>query len=287
MTPDPGTRMSKKKTAKTSAATSSSPNLPRPDPPTGLTSPTSVGVGASAGGLEAFSQLLRALPERPGLALVFVQHMAPHHESALPSLLATSTGLNVLQPAADVRIEADHVYVIPPNRGLAMRDGSLIIQPRPTDRSQHYPIDSFFQSLAISHGEEAVAVVLSGTGTDGVEGVHAIKAAGGTAFVQSPDSAKQPGMPQAAIGTGKIDQVLSPAELGEELARLARERHGRLTHAPKSGQPPPLDPDQLERVFALLRGHSGVDFGQYKLPTVQRRIQRRMAMHKLGALDQY
>src|SRR5437868_5412346 len=172
-----------------------------------------VGVGASAGGLEAFSQLLKALPKSPGLAIVFVQHMAPHHESALAHLLTASTTLPVLQPSEDIRLKADHVYVVPPNRSLALNDGKLLVQPRPTDRTQFTPVDAFFQSLASELGADAIGVILSGTASDGVEGVHAIKAAGGIAIVQDPETAKQDGMPRAAISTGKVDLVLSPPDM--------------------------------------------------------------------------
>jgi two-component system CheB/CheR fusion protein len=245
-----------------------------------------VGVGASAGGLEAFSQLLKALPKDPGLSIVFVQHMAPHHESALATLLTASTNLPVVQPSQDIDLDPNHVYVIPPNRNLALDKGTLLVQPRPTDRSQFTPVDSFFQSLARELGPEAIGVIMSGTASDGVEGVHAIKAAGGLTLVQDPATAKQDGMPRSAIATGKIDLVLSPADMAGELVRLGRQSHAR-------GQPVRradtllLEPEHLDKIFSMLRTNSGVDFGQYKLPTVQRRIQRRMALHKVGSVDQY
>jgi len=249
--------------------------------------PLVVGVGASAGGLEAFSQLLRGLPENPGFALVFVQHMDPHHVSALVTLLASSTTLPVSQPTTDTHLEADHVYVVPPNRVLTVAADKLIVQPRPTDRSQYTPIDTFFQSLAQEHGPDSIAVILAGTGSDGSQGIQAIDAAGGTILVQEPESAKQDGMPRAAIATGKCDYVLRPQDLAEELVRLARCRpHG-------DGQPQRKEPGaafeaaELDRVFALLRAASGVDFGHYKLPTLQRRIQRRIALHKLSGIDKY
>src|SRR5262245_51150213 len=245
-----------------------------------------VGVGASAGGLEAFSQLLKALPKDPGLAIVFVQHMAPHHESALATLLTAATNLPVVQPSHDIELQANHVYVIPPNRNLSLDKGTLLVQPRPTDRTQFTPVDTFFQSLAKELGPEAIGVIMSGTASDGVEGVHAIKAVGGLTLVQEPQTAKQDGMPRAAIATGKIDLVLSPADMAGELVRLGRQSHAR-------GQPQRrfdamlLEPEHLDKIFSLLRTNSGVDFGQYKLPTVQRRIQRRMALHKVGSVEQY
>src|SRR5207245_2305300 len=165
------------------------------------------------------------------------QHMAPHHESALAHLLTASTNLPVLQPAEDIRLKVDHIYVVPPNRSLALNDGKLLVQPRPTDRSQFTPVDAFFQSLASELGADAIGVILSGTASDGVEGVHAIKAAGGIAIAQDPETAKQDGMPRAAISTGKVDLVLSPPEMAGELVRLARQSPG---HAR-----PPSRPDAL------------------------------------------
>jgi two-component system, chemotaxis family, CheB/CheR fusion protein len=243
------------------------------------------GVGASAGGLEAFSQLLKSLPRDPGLAIVFVQHVAPHHESALATVLATSTDLPIVQPSHDIELEANHVYLIPPNRNLALKNRTLLVRPRPTDRSQFTPVDTFFQSMATELGPEAVGIVLSGTASDGVEGVHAIKAAGGTTIVQSPETAKQDGMPRSAIATGKIDLVLSPTEIAGELVRMAHQ--SLVRDRPHGSDDLLLEPDQLDEIFSLLRSNSGVDFAQYKLPTVQRRIQRRMALHRSGSVDQY
>jgi two-component system CheB/CheR fusion protein len=245
-----------------------------------------VGVGASAGGLEAFSQLLRAMPKEPGLAIVFVQHMAPDHESALATLLASATGMPVVQPSQNIELEANHVYVIAPNRTLVLRDRMLLVQPRPIDRTQYTPVNILFESLASELGSAAIGVILSGTASDGVEGVHAIKAAGGLALVQDPQTAKQDGMPRAAIATGKIDLILSPADLAGELIQLGRGPGGpRPLARPREALI--LEPEHLDRIFSLLRSHSGVDFGKYKLPTVQRRIQRRMAFHKVGSVKDY
>ena len=246
-----------------------------------------VGVGASAGGLEAFSQLLRSLPPEPGLALVLVQHLAPQHESSLAVLLSATTPLPVTQVTDDTAVEPNHVYIIPPNRVLIYDNGMLVLQPRPTDRTQYTPIDAFFRSLAKELGSEAVAVILSGTASDGVEGVHAIKAVGGTVIVQEPESAKHDGMPRAAMATGKVDLVLAPPALADELARMVHNRVRRSVRPQIAGDSLSLDAGHLEQIFALLRASSGVDFGQYKLPTVQRRIQRRMALNKVITVDHY
>src|SRR5687768_761434 len=147
-----------------------------------MTGLTVVGVGASAGGLEAFTELLDALPSTPGLALVLVQHLAPHHDSALAVLLASHTPMPVVQATDGVRIRANRVYVTPPNVQMAIADGTLALSPRPTDRTQYTPIDTFFASLAaIQHGRP-IAVVLSGTASDGAIGLREVKASGGLTF---------------------------------------------------------------------------------------------------------
>ena len=185
---------------------------------------TVVGVGASAGGLEAFSQILRACSEAKHVAIVFVQHLSPHHESALVSLLTVQTPLTVVQAEEGMRVEAGHVYVIPPNVQMAMRGAELHLSPRPADRSRHTPIDAFLVSLAEAAQERSVAVILSGTASDGAIGLADVKRAGGLTFAQSPESAKYDGMPRAAIDTGMVDLVLPPAAIGAKLAELGAAR---------------------------------------------------------------
>ncbi len=248
---------------------------------------TIVGVGASAGGLDAFSAMLHSLPDHPGLAIVFVQHLSPQHSSVLATLFSGSTKLPVKQLKEEVTaVEANNVYVIPPNHHLVLHEGSLQLLPRPSDISQYNPIDVFFRSLADEEGPP-IGVILSGTASDGVEGVHAIKAAGGTIIAQRPETAKFDGMPRAAIATGKVDLILAPEEIGPALVKLSREGRGRSVRVRHTGDDLQLAPKHLEQIFTLLRGLSGVDFGQYKLPTIQRRIQRRMAMHRVASVDHY
>jgi two-component system, chemotaxis family, CheB/CheR fusion protein len=246
-----------------------------------------VGVGASAGGLDAFSQLLHNLPERPNIAIVFVQHLSPQYSSVLATLFSGSTKLPVKQLADDETVvEANNVYVIPPNRHLILEDSKLQLLPRPIDVSQYNPVDVFFRSLAEQQAP-AIGVILSGTASDGVDGVHAIKAAGGTIIVQDPETARFDGMPRAAIGTGKVDMVLPAEDIGPALVSLARDLPFRAVQPRHTGDDLQLSSKQLDQIFALLRGFSGVDFGHYKLPTVQRRIQRRLAMHKVTSVDHY
>jgi two-component system, chemotaxis family, CheB/CheR fusion protein len=257
----------------------------RPDP----TVPTVVGVGASAGGLEAFSQLLEALPADADVAVVFVQHLSPQHESALPMLLASKSLMPIVQVTEGLEILPRHVYVIPPNVQMGISDGVLHLLPRPYDRSQFTPIDFFFLSLARWAQNRAIGVILSGTASDGTAGIREIKAAGGITMAQTPATAKYDGMPRSAIATGLIDLVLAPHEIAEQIAHIP-------TH-PYHGQPAIVRGDQdqeiapregqLGEIFKLLRRVSGTDFRQYKTPTVKRRLLRRMALHRLTDINAY
>ena len=241
---------------------------------------TLVGVGASAGGLEALTELLRYLPSAPNLALVVIQHLDPRHESILPELLAAETGMRVTPVQHDVQIRPGHVYVISPNTVLRVSEGRLVLEKRPPESFK--PIDTFFTSLADEFRERAVGIVLSGTATDGTLGLARIKAEGGITFAQN-QTAKFDSMPRSAVAAGVVDFVLSPREIAEELAAVPRrpERlEGLESPAPGAGL-------TLERLLLLLRKHSGVDFAQYKQPTVARRLNRRMAVRKLENLDEY
>ena len=181
-----------------------------------------VGIGASAGGLEAASSLLAGLPQSPGMAFVLVQHLDPKHESKLCDLLAKVTRLHVLEASHGLALRPDHVYVIPPNTSLTLEQGILQLTPRDEVRGLHLPIDRFFKSLAEDRQAGAIGVILSGTGSDGTLGVEEIKAAGGITFAQDEASAKFPSMPLSAIGSGCVDFVLPPEEIARELARIGR-----------------------------------------------------------------
>ncbi len=180
-----------------------------------------VGVGASAGGLEAFTQLLEALPNDTGMGFVLVQHLAPDHESQLTQILSRATSLPVSEIRNNERVKPNHVYVIPRDTNLTIEGDVLKIRPRERTRAPHRPIDGFFGSLAGARRERAVGVVLSGTPSDGTLGVEAIKAEGGITFAQD-DSAKQDSMPRSAEATGCVDLVLSAADIAKELALIAR-----------------------------------------------------------------
>src|SRR5438132_51584 len=246
-----------------------------------------VGVGASAGGLEAFTQLLKALGPGTGMAYVLVQHLDRSHESALTELLAKATEMPVRQVTDATPVEPNHVYVIPPNVDMIISRGILRLTARTETRGYHMPIDRFLRSLAEDQGSNAIGVILSGTASDGTLGLAATKAEGGITFAQDEKSAKFDGMPQSAIAAGCVDFVLPPDAIGRKLERIRA--HPYLAPA-SSSRTPELVPDgdpQLKNILHLLRMANEVDFSDYKPATVKRRIIRRMALHQIGTLKDY
>ena len=241
-----------------------------------------VGIGASAGGLEAFTQLLKALPTDTGMAFVLVQHLSPTHTSALADILSRATAMPVTEVSDEPVVEPNHVYVIPPGRDMVIAAGALQLQPRPTGRGAHRPIDHFFRALAEERHHQAIGVVLSGTADDGTLGLEAIKAEGGITFAQDA-SAQHDGMPHSAIASGCVDRVLPPEAIAQELARIARHPYA----MPGDDAPERDGEPKLTRVLQLLRRGSGVDFSQYKFNTLYRRITRRMLLHKFDNLPDY
>jgi len=241
-----------------------------------------VGVGASAGGLEAFTDLVSHLPRTTGIAFILVQHLDPHHKSALPELVAGKTSIPVLQVQNGMRIEPDHIYVNPPNTLMLIRDRTLILEPRPETAERFRPIDAFFTSLAEGFHFQAVGVVLSGTASDGTLGLKAIKAEGGITFAQN-QTAKFDSMPRSAIAAGVVDFILSPRRIAEELAAITHRT--RTLNQSESGLIG--DGNTLHRVLLLLRQSTGVDFAQYKQTTILRRLNRRMVVRRSEILEQY
>lgn len=255
----------------------------RPAPPRSF---PIVGIGASAGGLEAFSELLRALPADTGMAFVLIQHLDPTHPSRLDEALGRTTSMPVGEIVDGMKVEPDHVYVIPPNADLTLSNGKLsLLPPAREPRKPHLPIDHFFRALAEACGHRAIGVVLSGTASDGTEGLKAIKAAGGVTLVQDPATARFDGMPRSAANAGVVDLVLPLDELAAELTRLGRHPYlsGR-EHDPFAGR---RGEDDLPDLFARLRAATGVDFGEYKTTTIKRRLARRLALHRLATLHEY
>lgn len=254
-------------------------------PPRGNPFPV-VGIGASAGGLEAFDQLLSALRPDTGMAFVLVQHLDPLHESLLPELLARHTPMPVVSVRDSLKVEPDHVYVIPPNTNMELNDGTLRLSHR--EPGLHLPIDIFFRSLASAQGSRAIGVVLSGNASDGSIGVRAIKAECGLTFAQSEGTARFGAMPRNAVATGAIDFVLDPADIARELNTIAI--HPFLIPSrdgDSSSETLPQGDDELRRIFALLQGATKVDFSRYKATTVRRRIGRRMMVLRVETMAEY
>jgi two-component system CheB/CheR fusion protein len=246
---------------------------------------TIVGVGASAGGFEAFAQFLEGLPAIPNLAIIFVQHLAPHHSSSLALLLSSHTPLPVVEATDNARVVPNRVYVVPPNVQMELVDGHLHLGRRPEDRSQYNPIDFFFRSLARSLKGHAIGVVLSGTASDGAVGLSEIKSMEGITFAQDPETAKYDGMPRAAIATHMVDVVASPGEIGAKVALLSKHPYLTPPVAPDPGTS--VSDDQLRRIFHILLPACGVDFAHYKTPTIIRRLFRRMALLRLVEVNAY
>ena len=188
-----------------------------------------VGIGASAGGLEAFRQMLEKLPVDTGMGFVFVQHLDPTHTSQLTELLSRATKLPVFEARNQMVVNPNHVYVIPPNKNLAIVGRVLKLTPRTQAQPHNMPVDGFLKSLAKECGRRAIGVILSGTATDGVEGIKAIRAEGGITFAQDEKSAKYDGMPRAAVATGCVDFVATPRTIAKELAQVSR--HPYINHA--------------------------------------------------------
>jgi two-component system CheB/CheR fusion protein len=260
------------------------PSAPEPERITPTECPV-VGFGASAGGLEAFTEVLQHIPKKPRFALVLVQHLDPKHASILSELLSRSTRLPVLQVKEGMSVQPDHVYVIPPNSDIRISRGALHLEPRPSS-GQHMPIDRFFQSLAQDQGAKAIGVILSGTASDGTLGLKAIKAEGGITFAQDVHSAKYDGMPRSAMAAGCVDFVLPPDQIARELLSLCQHRY---LHGPEKTASAEATEDEsaFSEVFAMLRSATGVDFASYKPGTIRRRTLRRMALHKMDQVQQY
>jgi len=243
-----------------------------------------IGIGASAGGLDAFKSLLKAIPEDSGMAYVLVQHLDPTHESILPEILQRITKIPVLEITDDIPLAPNHIYVIPSNKMLLSTDGILKLSNR--EKKINLSIDVFFTSLAEVHKEFAVGVVLSGTGTDGTLGLKAIKEHGGISIAQDTESAGFDGMPQSAINAGDVDFILSPEKIPEQLLHINSTY--RSTHIFKEVEELPKDDEAIfKQILSLLRQRSGVDFTYYKQPTFHRRIARRIAITKNKNLSGY
>ena len=246
-----------------------------------------VGIGASAGGLAAIEAFFAAMPgdKEIGMAFVVVQHLSPDHKSILIDLVKRYTRMPVFQVEDGIEVTPDRVYIIPPNRDMALLNGKLRLLDPGAPRGLRLPIDFFFRSLAQDRQEQAIGIVLSGTGTDGTLGLKAVKGEGGMAMAQDPVSAAYDGMPRSAILSGMVDYILPPEKMPERLIAYGN-------HAFKGRQKPVVSPspdatDLLQKIFVLLRAQTGHDFSLYKRNTLQRRIERRMAIAQIDRLDEY
>jgi two-component system CheB/CheR fusion protein len=245
-----------------------------------------VGIGASAGGLEAFTEMLQTLPSNTGMAFVFIQHLDPKHVSLLTELLQRQTKMRVVEATNGLTVEPDHVYVIPRNTHMTLVQGVLTLTPRGAAPFPHMPIDPFLRSLATERKSRAIGIVLSGNASDGALGMMAIKAAGGITFAQSPESSKHDGMPRSAIAAGCVDFILAPGQIGQELGRLGHHPYVALSQAAAEDETPATQ-EGMQRILSLLWKATGVDFAQYKPNTIRRRILRRMALRRIDNLDAY
>lgn len=246
-----------------------------------------VGIGASAGGLEALQDFFGNLPSDTQAAYVVVQHLSPDYKSMMSELLSKHTDIPIFEVKDNIVIEARAIYLLPPRKNMLIAEGKLLLSDQMPDSNPHMPIDVFFRSLAEDRQHKAIGVILSGTGSDGTRGIRAMKESGGLVVIQEPESAKFDGMPKSAFNTGLADMVLSAYEMGKSLVNY-------MNHPSISGELPVIqystadgDDDILSEIFALLKQKSSINFSQYKPSTVSRRIERRISINKLTSLDGY
>ncbi|WP_320826560.1 chemotaxis protein CheB [Reinekea sp.] len=278
--------------AKKSTKAAVTKNMPVQDPK-GPSSTTSlpinvfpiIGIGASAGGLAAFEEFFSGMPSDvdPDMAFILVQHLAPDHKSILTELVRRYTRMRVYEVVDGMVVTINCTYIIPPNHDMALFNGKLQLLEPAAPRGHRLPIDFFFRSLAFDQRERAIGIVLSGTGSDGTLGVQAIKGEGGMVMVQTPESTEYDGMPRSAVATGKVDFQLQPRAMAAEL--IAYAKSGSVRWNPlRGGQR--LEND-FEKIFVLLRTTIGHDFSQYKINTIQRRIERRMSVNQIKSISAY
>jgi two-component system CheB/CheR fusion protein len=265
-----------------SPETAAAGERPEPVPPEQPDFPI-VGIGASAGGLESLERLFNQLPTDTGMAFVILQHLSPDFRSLMDELLARRTSMPVRQVEHGTTVEPNAVYLLPPMKEMIVRERQLLLSDRDPRHGLALPIDLFFRSLAQDAGDRAVAVILSGSGSDGSRGVQEIRRAGGLVFCESPETAKFTGMPLSAIATGAVDRVLPPEEIARALGALARPSFPGGA-GPGEGSD---EEDGIAAILRLLRDEYAIDFSHYKASTVTRRIERRLALNSSLDLDAY
>ena len=241
-----------------------------------------VGIGASAGGLEAYEQFFSNMPPSNGVAFVLVPHLDPTHASMMTELLKRVTKMVVVEAKEGMRVKPDCVYVIPPNKEMSIYHGTLSLEAPKATHGLRMPIDSFFRSLAEDQGEMAIGIILSGTGSDGTLGLRAIHGAGGVVMIQDPGTAKYAGMPSSAAQTGLVDYTLPAGKLPSQLITYL-EKFG------KGGKPPATEKKEilLRKILGLIRSRTGHDFSFYKKTTLNRRLEKRMSLHGVDEISAY
>jgi chemotaxis methyl-accepting protein methylase len=243
-----------------------------------------VGIGCSAGGLDALEKFFTHVPIGSGMAFVVVQHLLPNHTSALPDILQRFTSMTVVEASDCLNVQENHVYIIPPNRDLSLSQGALHLRKSVAPRGMHLPIDVFFKSLAEAQQEKAIGIILSGMGSDGTQGFRAIKDKNGLTLAQQPESAQADSMPKSAMNAGLVDMVATPEAMpgliGDHLGYPLRSREPDLLRSAEVQ-------NALDKVIGLLHEQSGNDFSQYKTNTLYRRIERRMVVHSIASMDDY
>jgi two-component system CheB/CheR fusion protein len=246
-----------------------------------------VGIGASAGGLAAFEAFFSGIPSgsEPGMAFILVQHLSRDHSSMLAELLQHYTHLSVVEVEDGMKVEPNCVYTIPPGHDMAFLNGHLQLLDLITSNGLHLPIDYFFRTLAQDLHERSIGIILSGTGSDGTQGINAIKDQGGMVIVQTPETTEYDGMPRSAIATGLVDYILPPSEMAKQLIVYTAYAFGNLA-SHEFGSNPKFH-NMMDKIFILLRSHTGHDFSQYKPSTIQRRIERRLGIHQIESIGEY
>ena len=245
---------------------------------------TIVGIGASAGGLAALNSFFDALPTDTGMAFVVVTHLHPEHESHMAELLQRHTRMPTMQVNQRTKVEANNVYVIPPNRGILMTNTHLDTREFEEPHGRRTPVDHFFRSMAQSGHTDPIAIILSGGGTDGSVGIKDVKEVGGLIMVQSPEDAEYDSMPRAALSTGLVDVIMPAGQLAEKLTDYIQ-HHPKLPHDP--GQLSEAEMEILNRILAQVHARTGHDFTQYKRSTILRRVERRMQLNGFATLEAY
>ncbi|MFN4298615.1 MAG: chemotaxis protein CheB [Thermaurantimonas sp.] len=244
-----------------------------------------VGIGASAGGLEALQEFFKNVPNNSGLAYVVVQHLSPDYKSLMNELLARFTSIPIQIIEDGMLLEANHIYLIPPKKNLTVFHGKLLLEEHKPSKGINLPIDIFFRSLASDYGKKAIGIILSGTGSDGTLGIKAIKEAGGMVMVQDEKTAKFDGMPKSSIATGVVDFILPPSKMPEAIINYIK--HPFIENKNAIEEILTQNIDQLAKIMHILREYSGTDFSYYKENTIIRRLERRMSINRLNSIDEY